>query len=272
MLRPPTDSPSRDARPPRRPGVVVLPVSAFAALVALSVALTVGGGTDGGDPRATPALPAAAGSDTPTPPGAGAGTNTGAGTDGTSAGTRGQQPSAQGESPSPLPTPTRDRGPAPRTGRDHTGGAPSTGTPGAGTAGPGTTSPRPRTTPTTRRTPAAPAGTPYDRLRVGDCFDIDRDAPGTVVRRACDTPHDAEVVARLRLTGSFADDRAVRDAAAALCRPRLRAKAAEQPLGTRWTTFVQYPYRTSFLLGDDTVTCSLAAPSATGRHLTAPLQ
>ncbi|MFI8823582.1 hypothetical protein [Streptomyces sp. NPDC053431] len=265
MLRPPTVSPSRDARPPRRPGVVVLPVAALAAILALSVAVTARGGDGTGDTdaRATPSVPAVTGSDTPD------GSADGAPGDGAS-GTRGLQPSAQGENASPLPTDAARRTTRPRTDRGRTD-APSAGSSTAGTARPGTTRPQPRPT-ATRRAPATYARTPYDELRVGDCFDIARDAPGTVVRRRCDTPHDAELVARLRLAGDFADDGAVRDAAAALCRGPLRAKAAEQPLGTRWTTFVQYPYRTSYLLGTDTVACSLAVPSNTTRKLTAPLQ
>ncbi|MEV5971436.1 hypothetical protein [Streptomyces sp. NPDC051921] len=265
MLRPSTESPSRDARPPRRPGVVVLPVAALAAILALSVAVTAhgGGGSGDGDLRATPLQPSAAGPDTPQDPDDGAG-------EGARSRPRGQQPSAQGESPSPLPAGPSHRTSPSRTDRGRTD-ASASGSPTASAAPTGTVRPRPRPT-ATRRDPAAQARTSYDALRVGDCFDIDRDAPGTVVRRGCDAPHDAELVARLRLTGRFADDEAVRDAAAALCRAPLRAKAAEQPLGTRWTTFVQYPYRTSYLLGTDTVACSLAVPSGTGRKLTAPLQ
>ncbi|MFD3335666.1 hypothetical protein ACFWV1_23865 [Streptomyces sp. NPDC058700] len=135
----------------------------------------------------------------------------------------------------------------------------------------GTTAPTPRPTGTVTRdrTPARPVS--FEALRVGDCFDIDRDAPGTALRRSCDTPHHAELVSRLRLTGVLATDTAVREAAAVLCREPLRRKAALQPLGTRWTTFVQYPYRTSYLLGSATVACSLVAPSATGGKLSRPL-
>ena len=131
-----------------------------------------------------------------------------------------------------------------------------------------------RPTPSTAPTGAPPAARPvsFEALRVGDCFDIDRATPGTALRRDCDTPHDAELVARPRLTGTYADDQRLREAATELCRAPLRAKAARQPLGTRWTTFVQYPYRTSYLLGSDTVACSLAVPSATGDKLTGLLQ
>ncbi|MEU0400831.1 hypothetical protein ABZ318_11335 [Streptomyces sp. NPDC006197] len=130
------------------------------------------------------------------------------------------------------------------------------------------TAPAPGATPSGRPTgaPAPERPVSYEALRVGDCFDIDRDAPGTALRRRCDTPHQGELVARPRLVGAFATDEAVREAATVLCREPLRRKAARQPLGTRWTTFVQYPYRTSFLLGEDTVACSLAATSGTLSH------
>lgn len=135
---------------------------------------------------------------------------------------------------------------------------------------PATARPAPSTAPTATRPPATPVS--FEALRVGDCFDIDRATPGTALRRDCDTPHDAELVARPRLTGTYSDDQKVREAATELCRAPLRAKAALQPLGTRWTTFVQYPYRTSYLLGSDAVACSLAAPSATGGQITGLLR
>ncbi|MEU6975702.1 hypothetical protein [Streptomyces sp. NPDC046371] len=266
MLHPPTASPSRGARDPRRPGAGALLVAALAAVLLLSVALTARDGHDVRAPRAVGSARAGAG--TAAPPDAGPA----GGRADTPYDTPGQHPSAQGESPSPLPTRTAapTRSAKPRQARTASSSPTGSGS-GAGsapTATRGTTAP-PRSTPGHS---AAPSGTPYDRLRVGDCFDIDRDAPGTVVRRTCGRPHDAQVVARLRLTGRYADDGAVRDAAAVLCRGLLRRKAADQPLGTRWTTFVQYPYRTSYLLGDDTTVCSLAAPSGSGRQLTAPLQ
>ncbi|MFF9428004.1 hypothetical protein [Streptomyces sp. NPDC014746] len=136
------------------------------------------------------------------------------------------------------------------------------------------TSPTPRRSKTTPSATTSPSGRPagerrrvlpvsFEALRVGECFDIDRDAPGTALRRRCDTPHRAELVARLRLTGTFATDQAVREAATVLCREPLRRKATRQPLGTRWTTFVQYPYRSSHLLGAHTVACSLATTTGT---------
>ncbi|MEU4101117.1 hypothetical protein [Streptomyces tanashiensis] len=144
--------------------------------------------------------------------------------------------------------------------------SPTSSRSGSTTPTPGT--PSTRATPSGRPTGARPPERPvsFEALRVGECFDIDRDAPGTALRRRCDAPHRAELVARPRLVGTFATDQAVREAATLLCREPLRRKAARQPVGTRWTTFVQYPYRTSHLLGADTVACSLAATDGTLSH------
>ncbi|MCX2180528.1 hypothetical protein KV205_08305 [Streptomyces sp. SKN60] len=263
MLHPPTETPSRDARPPRRPGVVVLPVAALAAVLALSVAVTARGGTADGHARATAATPA------PAVPSNTSGMAVRPSD--TASGASGQRPAARTGTPSTRPT--RGARPTATPGADHArpGHPTATGTPAPTARATGTAGPRPRTT-AARRAPAGPEPRPYDVLRVGDCFDIDRDAPGTVVPRDCHTAHDAELVARITLTGRYADDDAVRDAAAELCRAPLRAKAALQPLGTRWTTFVQYPYLTSYLLGETTVACSLAVPSGSERKLTAPLR
>lgn len=263
MLHPPTETPSRDARPPRRPGVVVLPVAALAAVLALSVAVTARGGTADGHGSAPAAAPAPA---VPTST-----SGMAARPSGTASGASGQRPTARTGTPSPRPT--RGARPAATPGTDHDRPAhpAATGASAPTARATGTAGPRPRTT-APRRTADAPAPLPYDVLRVGDCFDIDRDAPGTVVPRSCHTAHDAELVARIALTGRYADDDEVRDAAADLCRAPLRARAALQPLGTRWATFVQYPYHTSYLLGEDTVACSLAVSSGSERKLTAPLR
>ncbi|MFF8276030.1 hypothetical protein ACF05T_07945 [Streptomyces lateritius] len=179
--------------------------------------------------------------------------------------------------PSPIPTGAASAASVPA--------APVPTGSGPGSAATPSTSPAPAAPVPTSSLPGA-AGTtgpatgpavPYQRLVVGECFDIDRDAPGTVVRRDCHRAHDAQLVAVLRLTGQPRTDEDVRDAAAELCRAPLRTKAAEQPSGTRWTTFVQYPYRSGYLLGSDTVACSLAvysggaAPGGSGPKLTAPL-
>ncbi|MEV4946513.1 septum formation family protein [Streptomyces sp. NPDC053755] len=208
----------------------------------------------------------AGGETTPEGPAAGTADAAGGTTRTTQAGA--QQPAPQGQiagrRPSSAPaTPSASLRPSPTA-------SPASAAPSAAPAAP-SASARP-----VRRREPAPSALSYDRLRAGECFDIDRSAPGTVTRRACDRPHDAQLVTVLRLTGDLPSDQDVRDAAARLCREPLRRKAAEQPLGTRWTTFVQYPYRTSYLLGSDTVACSLAAHTdddtpERDRKLTAPL-
>ncbi|MGA5192832.1 hypothetical protein [Streptomyces exfoliatus] len=206
----------------------------------------------------------------------------------------------QAGAPSPVGTPSADATSAePRGSESGTAGpgADDTPAPGATTGGgtptrtegpsvsaapdgsvsstpprPGTTAPSPRSSGPAIGDGDSTRSVSFESLRVGDCFDIDRDAPGTALPRRCDTPHNAELVARLRLTGVYATDSAILDAATLLCREPLRRKAARQPAGTRWTTFVQYPYRTSYLFGSDTVACSLAASSATGGEISHRLQ
>ncbi|MFH8574720.1 hypothetical protein OG988_02605 [Streptomyces zaomyceticus] len=182
--------------------------------------------------------------------------------DGGPAGTRTRDTGAAGTSTADTPTT--------RTARPQRS-APS-GESQAPTSSPARSTATPRPTAPATRGGGSTRSVSFEALRVGDCFDIDRDAPGTALRRACDTPHRAELVARLRLTGLRATDEAIREAATLLCREPLRRKAARQPAGTRWTTFVQYPYRTSYLLGSDTVACSLAAPSAIGGRISHRLQ
>ncbi|WP_053641120.1 MULTISPECIES: hypothetical protein [unclassified Streptomyces] len=246
------------ARRARWVGTPLVPLLT-AALVATAFLAVRGGGENDGNPMGAP--PPVVTEDT-TPPATGAGRSPDA------AGASGG-----GTTDTPTPGTTRSGAPATAAAR---GGTPVR-------TEPADRSPRSSTSPTpsrtgstapTRTTPAPSGGSrderrsgrpvSFEALRVGDCFDIDRATPGTAVRRPCDTPHSAELVARPRLVGRYATDRAVREAAAELCREPLRRKAARQPLGTHWTTFVQYPYRTSHLLGSDTVACSLAAPSSTG--------
>ncbi|MER7539344.1 hypothetical protein ABTX77_31855 [Streptomyces sp. NPDC097704] len=202
-------------------------------------------GRPGGDPVGAPA-PVVTGGTGPT---AGTADTPSAGTPPNSTATGGTRTASEDRSgraqSSTSAEPTRSGAPAPANGTPSTGATPSGRPTGA---------------------PARERSVSYEALRVGDCFDIDRDAPGTALRRRCDTPHHAELVARPRLVGSFATDRAVREAATLLCREPLRLKAARQPLGTRWTTFVQYPYLTSHLLGADTVACSLAVLGDTLSH------
>ncbi|GAA3895871.1 hypothetical protein GCM10022244_02310 [Streptomyces gulbargensis] len=255
--------PSRAARRVRRIGVPLVPLLVAGLVVTAFTA--VGGEAE----RGTAAAPPAAG-DAPTPTSGPAEADTPVtGAPVPPPADRRADPHEERAVPVPSPTPTATvpavATTAPATARPHRGGsAPASRT--------GTPAPSHRTPRAPVDAPAPGRGVSFEDLRVGDCFDIDRAAPGTVVRRACDTPHDAEVVARPLLPGPYADDGAVREAATALCRLPLRHKADLQPVGTRWTTFVQYPYRTSHLLGSDRAACSLATPSGTETRLTRPLQ
>lgn len=257
--------PSRAARRARRIGVPLVPLLVAGLVVTAFTA--VGGEAERGPAAASPTA-----GDAPTPATGRAEADT------PTAGTPVPPPADRRADPHeeravPVPSPTAA---ATVTATPRATSAPATVRPRRGGPAPAPRTGTPAPAHPTHRAPAdvpAPgSGVSFEELRVGDCFDIDRAAPGTVVRRACDTPHDAEVVARPLLAGPYADDRAVREAATALCRLPLRHKADLQPVGTRWTTFVQYPYRTSHLLGSDRAACSLATPAGTGTRLTRPLQ
>ncbi|MFH8420257.1 hypothetical protein [Streptomyces sp. NPDC018038] len=256
--------PGPAARGARRFGVPLVPLL-VAGLVATAFVAARGGteqspsagGRPGGDRIGVPSpVGSDGGTAEATPPAGRAPTATGTAGTGTDGGRAADTPTAGASA-----APTRTAAPR-RTGELRKASATPTRTGGTPAA------PR-RTRPATQGG-AAPRPVSFEALRVGECFDIDRGAPGTAVRRSCDTPHHAELVARLRLTGRHATDTAIREAAALLCRAPLRGKAARQPIGTRWTTFVQYPYRTSYLLGSDAVACSLAATG--GGTLSRPLQ
>ncbi|MFD3530702.1 hypothetical protein [Streptomyces sp. NPDC058664] len=245
--------------------VAALVAGAFLAVGSMTEQELSADGRPGGDRAGAPSPVVGGDGGTAAPPTGGRSADT-HGDGSTAAGARtGDTPTAD-VAKDGIPTRTGAADPPARPDGSASGGAPTPSRTGS-------TAPAPR--PTTSAT-ATGDGTParpvsFEALRVGDCFDIDRDAPGTALRRSCDTPHNAELVARLRLTGVHATDAAVREAATLLCREPLRRKAARQPLGTRWTTFVQYPYRTSYLLGSDTVACSLVAPAATGGTLSGRL-
>ncbi|MDX3452579.1 hypothetical protein PV396_11565 [Streptomyces sp. ME02-8801-2C] len=120
--------------------------------------------------------------------------------------------------------------------------------------------------------PLAGDAVPYYMLRTGDCFNTDATHPGQAAKRACDAPHDAEVVKVAELEGGYATDAALKNAATALCRPALERQAAGQPADTVTGSLVQYPDTAGYRVGIDKVACSLAAEPGSGvRKLTAPL-
>ncbi|RCG23170.1 hypothetical protein DTL70_14790 [Streptomyces diacarni] len=96
-------------------------------------------------------------------------------------------------------------------------------------------------------------------LQEGDCYDRSEEREGAVETKDCDSPHDAEVVSRKKITGDYGTDSAVRQKADSLCRSSLRDKAAEQPSGTVGGTLISYPKAENVGNGFDYVTCSLTA-------------
>lgn len=96
-------------------------------------------------------------------------------------------------------------------------------------------------------------------LQVGDCYDRSTKREGSVETRECDSPHDAEVVTRKKITGDYSTDDAVQQKADSLCRSPLRDKAAKQPNGTVGGTLISYPKAQNVGKGFDYVTCSLTA-------------
>ncbi|MFI8848959.1 hypothetical protein ACIGW3_01975 [Streptomyces sp. NPDC053499] len=106
-------------------------------------------------------------------------------------------------------------------------------------------------------------------LRVGDCYDRSEEREGAVLTRDCDKSHDAEVVSRKKLTGTYSTDSAVRRKADSLCRTSLRSKAAKQPPGTVGGTLISYPKARNAGKSLSYVTCSLTAGK--GKKLSKPL-
>ncbi|MFG3254995.1 hypothetical protein [Streptomyces sp. NPDC048172] len=107
-------------------------------------------------------------------------------------------------------------------------------------------------------------------LRKGACYDLSGKREGQVETRDCAAAHDAEVVARKRIQGSFEKDAAVAEKAESLCRPVLRTTAKRQPGGTVGGTLVSYPKAEGVNAGLDRVTCSLTAGK--GKKLHKPLR
>ncbi|WP_369216396.1 hypothetical protein [Streptomyces flavofungini] len=119
-----------------------------------------------------------------------------------------------------------------------------------------------------------PAGgdVPYYRLKAGDCFNVSAGKPGQASKKACGTPHDAEVVELALLKGSYTTNTQLKKAAADLCRRPLERKARSQPSATVRGTLVQYPNTSGYRTGIADVACSLAGDSGAGkRKLTGPL-
>ncbi len=118
---------------------------------------------------------------------------------------------------------------------------------------------------------------PYVKLAPGTCFDPPAlDSRVTeVTTRPCERPHDAEVIANERLTGTFATDKELRARVLALCEPDVRRRLRSIPRdnGVYYYSYVIYPALSTYRTQDeDTVSCALTLSDRTdGRQLTRPL-
>jgi hypothetical protein len=110
---------------------------------------------------------------------------------------------------------------------------------------------------------------PSYMLKVGQCFNVPAGKGGQGERISCSKAHDAEVVYKEKLTGTYDTDTAVKTKADSICKSRLDSKARRQPSGTVRGTLVQYPQTSGLRMGLKTVTCSLTAGQ--GRKLYKPL-
>lgn len=120
---------------------------------------------------------------------------------------------------------------------------------------------------TTTTTPAV-TGTWFDGLAAGVCFDdipdgsggFDFSVPAATV--PCDTPHDNEIVARVRLgEGAFPAD--VATTAADLCADEFTEFFATPIENTAMTAFNVWPDETDWTAGVRDVICAVYAPEAT---------
>ncbi|MDI5970289.1 hypothetical protein POF50_013200 [Streptomyces sp. SL13] len=115
------------------------------------------------------------------------------------------------------------------------------------------------------------AYTPYVKLSPGTCFDspgLDADI-NLVTRISCHSPHDGEVIADERLTGTLTDETAVQTKALALCKPdaerRLKSFADD---GKMYYNYALYPNLTTYeIKGENTVSCALTLSNHQGGAL-----
>lgn len=117
---------------------------------------------------------------------------------------------------------------------------------------------------------------PYVVLDPGECFDhpsLNSDVT-VVEKRSCDAPHNGEVIANETLTGSFADEKALRKKVLGLCEADATKRLARMPDdGRMYYFYAIYPSLPTYeLRGDDTISCALTLSNAVdGQKLSAPL-
>ncbi|MDK1474113.1 hypothetical protein QNO07_11915 [Streptomyces sp. 549] len=135
----------------------------------------------------------------------------------------------------------------------------------------------PSTVPTQPSEPSvAPTVIPYVVLPPGTCFNhpaLNSDAKG-IDRRSCNESHDAEVISNRKVSGDFATDTAIQQAALALCEKDARTRLQKMPQdGTVYYPFALYPLKSTYdFQGKDTVSCAMTLSNTKdGKQLAAPL-
>jgi len=113
-------------------------------------------------------------------------------------------------------------------------------------------------------------------LRPGQCFDHPALSSGVpqVTTRACGGPHDGQVIANERLTGSFATSAALRAEVLKLCQADATKRMGSIPAdGRTYYYYAVYPsLKTYRAQNKDTVSCALTLSNRLGgRKLTKPL-
>lgn len=117
---------------------------------------------------------------------------------------------------------------------------------------------------------------PYVVLDPGQCFDhpsLSSDVT-VVEKRSCDEPHNGEVIANEKLTGSFADEAALQKKVLELCEADANKRLKSVPQdGTMYYFYAIYPSLTTYKIrGDDTISCAITlSNSLDGPKLSAPL-
>jgi hypothetical protein len=117
---------------------------------------------------------------------------------------------------------------------------------------------------------------PYVVLDPGECFDhpaLSSDVE-VVEKRSCEKPHNGEVIANETLTGSFADEKALRKKVLGLCEADVQKRLKSIPKdGTMYYYYAIYPSLPTYeQRGADTISCALTlSNSVDGKKLSAPL-
>jgi Domain of unknown function (DUF4190)/Septum formation len=104
-------------------------------------------------------------------------------------------------------------------------------------------------------------------LRVGDCFDnpARAESVNTVIAIPCDQPHNAQIYAKFKLTGSdfsYPGAAAVAGMARSGCNARM-GSLNKSMTTTAMTVRILLPEKTSWAAGQRTVSCMVANPTAT---------